>query len=191
MGDVYAKKFYPIYVIVLLMMVFIIGNNPLHAAKRLAGGMRGIVYSDANTPLDNVAVKFQRSGGKHSSMVRTAHSGSFDSGFLLPGDYIVTFQHAGYRTVIYRHLSIPEGRFVRLKVYLDPKIQTEKGTGALEERAVESEDQEAAPCEAVIDAAIVSFLAVSLSGGMWTKTIPIEITCDSIGGMILSLQLPA
>ena len=172
MGDLYAKKLYRFVtvVFVLLVLVSITGTDTIHAARLQAGGIRGTVHSETNAPLSNVQISIQREGWKNVSSLETAQCGCFDSGFLLPGDYTVTFQRSGYRTAIYRHLSIPEGRFVHLNVYLEPLSETKKGTGKVE-------DQDAAiyeppfagltverdPNETVIDASMLAKLPRGLN----------------------------
>jgi hypothetical protein len=163
--------------ILFLVLALIAGFSPVHAAKGQASGLRGTVYSETNAPLSNVKITIQREGWKNTSSLETAECGCFDSGFLLPGDYTITFQHSGYRTAIYRHLSISEGRFVRLNTYLEPKVEAKKGTGELKEGTNEAEVQDAViyeppfaglmaendPYETVIDAEMLKKLPRGLN----------------------------
>jgi hypothetical protein len=172
MGDLHAKKLYRFVtvVFVLLVLTSITGTDTIHAARLQASGIHGTVHSETNAPLSNVKITIQREGWKNTSSLETAQCGCFDSGFLLPGGYTIKFQHSGYRTAIYRHLSIPEGRFVRLNVYLEPLSETKKGTGKVEDQDAAIYEPpfaglmaESDPYETVIDAEMLKKLPRGLN----------------------------
>ena len=165
--------------IILSMVILFAAFTPAFAAKSQASGIRGTVYSEANTPLPNVQVTIRRTGWQNESSVETAACGCFDSGFLLPGDYIVEFRFDGYRTAVYQNLPIPAGRFVRLNVYLEPldideednQIQSKQAkqkTERLEDTIVYEPPfaglmVESDPNETVIDASMLAMLPRGLN----------------------------